>query len=84
MLWWIGKAGIDSSGQLLKSVNYAKGGWVCRYDLAKACILALDKPIIGYSAYHVIGSLSAKEYFDIDRTERELGLIFDETFERYK
>lgn len=78
-----GRAGVDPHGVPLEEVTYARGGWVCRYDLARACVLALTLPTTGYNAFHVIGSREASRRFDIERTERELGLRFDARFERY-
>jgi dTDP-4-dehydrorhamnose reductase len=50
-----------------------RGGWVCRYDLADACLKALELRPEGYAVYHVVGSRLASDRFDIARTEREFG-----------
>jgi len=34
-------------------------------------------------AFHIIGSDRAKYHFDTDRTEKELGLIFQNRFDQY-
>lgn len=78
-----GELGVDQMGRPLSEVEYARGGWVCRYDLAHACRLALAVPLRGYAAFHVVGSLEAAARFDIERTEQELGLTFGERFEGY-
>ena len=38
----------------------------------------------GYHAYHVIGSRAARDRFDIDRTERELGFRCEVEFAEYE
>jgi nucleoside-diphosphate-sugar epimerase len=78
------KTETDPSGRPLTEVKYASGGWVCRYDLANACVRALDTAISGYTAYHIIGSIQAKDSFDMERTEKELGLTFKAHFENFK
>ena len=78
-----GRAGVDPHGRPLAQVDYARGGWVCRYDLARTCVQALAYPRSGYDAFHVIGSREAAKRFDVGRTERALGFAFAERFDRY-
>ncbi|MDP9351332.1 MAG: NAD(P)-dependent oxidoreductase [Chloroflexota bacterium] len=78
-----GRAEVDPVGRPLSEVTYCRGGWVDRYDLAKACVRALAFGEGGYRAYHVIGSTEAHERFDVERTERELSLEFTHRFGRY-
>lgn len=54
---------------------------MCRYDLARACLKALELDPVGYTAFHVVGALQARQRFDIARTEKELGLAFESQFE---
>ena len=68
-----GRAKVDARGRPLETLDYTRGGWVCRHDLARACLAALRFESTGYHAFHVIGSRAARDRFDIDRTERELG-----------
>jgi len=49
-----------------------------------ACLKALDQPNSGFTAYHIIGSIQARDNFDIERTEKELGLAFKARFESFK
>ena len=79
-----GRQGVDPKGRNLANVTYCRGGWVCRYDLAQACLKALTFNSTGYTAYHIIGAKQARSHFDIDRTERELGLQFETRFENYR
>jgi nucleoside-diphosphate-sugar epimerase len=78
-----GQTDRDAKSRDLADLQYCRGGWVCRHDLAQACLLALglDKP--GYTAFHIIGASEARRYFDIDRTEKMLGLKFTNRFENY-
>ena len=73
----------DPKGRPLSQVNYCRGEWVCRYDLAQACLKALEYPQTGYNAFHIIGGHQAQTYFDIERTEHDLGLICKTHFEQY-
>ncbi|KAB2862383.1 MAG: NAD(P)-dependent oxidoreductase [Anaerolineae bacterium] len=68
-----GRRGIDPLNRPLADLNYLRGGWVCRYDLANAVVKALDYPKAAYDAFHVIGGSLGRTHFDIERTERELG-----------
>lgn len=79
-----GHDNVDSKGRPLEILDYCKGGWVSKYDLANACIKALELEQTGYSMYHVIGSTEAYGPFDVAKTERELGLIFESRFEEYR
>lgn len=78
-----GRTRLDPHGRRLTSLAYARGGWVCRYDLARACALALDFAHPGYAAFHVVGSRAARGRFDVARTERELGLCCETEFGEY-
>src|SRR5918998_315746 len=49
-----GRAGVDPHGRPLAEVDYARGGRVCRHDLARTCVQALPYPRSGYDAFHVI------------------------------
>lgn len=77
-----GETETDRRGRPLAEVEYCRGGWVCRRDLARAVLkaLAYDQP--GYSAFHVIGSAEAWGRFDLDRTEKLLGVKCRERFEK--
>ena len=78
------RAGLDPKGRPLHEVQYCRGGWTCRYDVAAACVRALSLGRLGYAAFHVIGSRSAVEHFDIERTEHELGLNWTARFDEYQ
>jgi nucleoside-diphosphate-sugar epimerase len=79
-----GKENIDPRRKSLEEVKYARGGWVCRYDLAKACLRAVEISRTGFDMYHVVGSRQARECFDIERTEEELGFKCAVQFEQYE
>jgi nucleoside-diphosphate-sugar epimerase len=76
-----GTRGVDAHGRPLAGLGYARGGWLCRYDLARACLRALRFPHSGYHAFHVVGSRVAQARFDLERTERELGFRCAMTFD---
>ena len=79
-----GRTETDLKGRPLSTLEYCRAGWVCRYDLADACLKALEFDGKGYRAFHVIGSRGARDHFDVDRTEKELGLTFRSHFEQFK
>ena len=76
-----GMYGVDAHGRSLGGLRYARGGWLCRHDLARACLQALRFPHTGYHAFHVVGS---RARFDLERTERELGFHCAVTFDQYR
>lgn len=78
-----GREGVDMRGRNLHDVHYARGGWVCRYDLAQAVVKALDYDVRGYDAFHIIGTRAARQHFDIEYTENVLGHFNDIDFARY-
>jgi uronate dehydrogenase len=69
------RQGVDAKGVPLKDLTYAKGGWVCRYDVADACLHALTFEQPGYHAFHVIGAKQARQHFDLERTEQIFGFV---------
>jgi nucleoside-diphosphate-sugar epimerase len=68
-----GRGEVDPQGRPLADLQYCRGGWVCRYDVAGAVNHALrfDQP--GYHRFDIIGAIQARDRFDIVRTETELG-----------
>jgi len=78
-----GRADVDPKGRPLADVLYARGGWVCRYDLADAVVHALNYELNGYDAFHIIGAKEAEQHFDIARTEVIFGFVPATQFEAY-
>lgn len=79
-----GRTHTDSHGRSLNDLDYCRGGWVCRYDLANACQAVLEHPQTGYRAYHIIGARPARKYFDVEQAELELGLAYQQDFREYE
>ena len=78
-----GKANLDPKGRSLDNIQYGRGSWICRYDLARAVDHALSYDMTGYDAFHIIGADAARTRFDMQRTE-EIFEFFPETrFEAY-
>jgi nucleoside-diphosphate-sugar epimerase len=48
-------------------------GFVCRYDLAEACRLALTADLEGFQPFHIMATAEGRRMFDVDRTEHLLG-----------
>lgn len=78
-----GQQQVDPTGKALSELEYCRGGWLCRYDLAAAVCQALELDTTGYSAYHVIGAIGAEKQYDIEKTARDLAMTFESRFERY-
>ncbi len=79
-----GRAGADPLGRPLASLRYCRGGWVDRGDLARAVLAALlDWQGGGYEVLNVIGSFQARQEFEMERTEQELGVVCDYGFWEY-
>lgn len=57
------------------------GSWVDRYDVARACLHALEIDHRGFDAFHLIGSPQAREKFDVARTEATLGVELTRDFD---
>jgi nucleoside-diphosphate-sugar epimerase len=79
-----GKKYIDPEGRSLAELTYCRGGWVCRYDVAKVCEKALRIIDSKFNVFHVVGSYQAKKQFNIDRTEKLLNMRIECTFEDIK
>jgi len=79
-----GKANLDPKGRPLESIQYGRGAWICRYDLARAVVHALSYDVTGYDAFHIIGAEAAKNQFDMERTEDIFGFMPETRFEGYR
>jgi hypothetical protein len=73
----------DLHGNNLENVNYCRGGWVCKHDVAKAFEKALISKLHGYNLFYVIGAYQSARYFDNRSTENILGFVCDESFSEY-
>lgn len=79
-----GRTQLDPKGRPLAELDYLRGGWVCRYDLAEAVLCALTyRGKAAYSAFHVVGAQSTRDRFDVATTERELGMTITQDFAAY-
>jgi nucleoside-diphosphate-sugar epimerase len=76
-----GIKGVAAMGTPLGKLEYCRGGWVCRHDLAEACLEALSFGAKNCHAFHNIGSRESRDHFDIERTEEKLGFRPRVTFE---
>lgn len=78
-----GRAGVDPRGRPLAEVTYLRGGWVCRYDVARAVAQAVIYDADPYAVFHIIGSESARQRFAVTLTEQALSFTIDERFTAY-
>jgi nucleoside-diphosphate-sugar epimerase len=74
----------DPRGRPLEQVQYCRGGWVCRHDLAAAIEHALRAPLRGFHVFNIVGAASARTRFDVEAAERELGFTIEQRFEAYE
>ncbi|MGH2458579.1 MAG: hypothetical protein ACRDIY_06895 [Chloroflexota bacterium] len=59
-------------------------GFVCRYDLARACALGLAVDLSGFQPFHIMATDEGERGFDLERTHRILGWRPRETFASLK
>jgi uronate dehydrogenase len=75
--------GRDQRGRPLEEVEYCRGGWVSRDDVARAFERALQARLLGFHVFNIVGSAAARERFDVGIAERQLGFSIEERFENY-
>jgi nucleoside-diphosphate-sugar epimerase len=75
-----GRAGCDPLGTPLEKLEYCRGGWVCRYDVARAVVAGLGWKGGGHEVLDVIGARAARDRFDVDRTEAVLDIRLETDF----
>ena len=78
-----GKRQTTLSGVPLSELTYCKGGWVCRYDVARAFAEAVETDFTGYHVINIIGSYQAADMFDLSTTKELLSFECEEKFLDY-
>lgn len=63
----------DRDGLPLTPDSY-RLGLVCRYDVGKACKLALEHPNLTFDIFHIMPTAEGRKHFDYERMEKVLGL----------
>jgi nucleoside-diphosphate-sugar epimerase len=58
-------------------------GWIDRFDLARACRLALEAHLIGAEVFHLVASRPGRRVFDVERATRLLDWRPQHTFDEY-
>ena len=74
---------VDPENRPLSDLEYCKGFWICRYDVAAACLHGIKNTMPGFNCYHVIGDMEAHKHFDIAKTENEFGFTPIEKFNKF-
>ena len=59
-------------------------GWVCRHDLAEACLLAAENRQITHEVLHIVGTPGAEAHCNVERAKQVLGLEFRGDLERFR
>ena len=75
-----GQRGTDLNNIRLCDVQYCRGGWVSKYDVARAFARAVECGCAGYNMFNIIGSYQAKEKFDMSNTKKVLNFKCEEQF----
>ena len=70
-------------GLPLSELSYCRGGWVCKYDVARAFAKAIEADFSGYYLLHVIGSYQAAASFDVSSAGALIGFACAERFLEY-
>ena len=75
-----GKTQTDLGGNPLSGLSYCRGGWVCRYDVARAFCMAIEADFAGYHRIDIIGSHQAHDRFDLAAARELIGFACEENF----
>jgi nucleoside-diphosphate-sugar epimerase len=59
-------------------------GWVCRHDLAEACLRAAENPQIRHEILHIVGTPGAEAHCNVERARQVLGLRFEGDLDRFR
>ena len=59
-------------------------GWVCRHDLAEACLLAAENRQIEHEILHIVGTPGAEQHCNVDRAKEVLGLEFRGDLDQFR
>ena len=78
-----GRAKTDLEGGPLAKLSYCRGGWVCRYDVARAFAKAIEADFAGYHQIDIIGSHQAANRFDLSAAKELIGFECGENFLGY-
>ena len=71
----------DPKGRSLEDLEYCRGGWVCRHDLARACLHAVPHPPPKLRLFHIVGASPGYESFRVREAEEALGFRIESRFE---
>ena len=75
-----GEKGTDLHETPLSELMYCRGGWVCKYDVARAFLSAVESDLSGYQLLNIIGSYQASDHFDLQHTKEMIGFECAEKF----
>ena len=78
-----GKAQTDLHGAPLSGLSYCRGGWVCKYDVARAFAKAIEADFAGVHKIDIIGSHQAANHFDLSAARELIGFECRENFLGY-
>jgi nucleoside-diphosphate-sugar epimerase len=61
-----------------------RNGWVCRFDLAEACRLAVENEAIDFDIFHIVGTPEADLTCNVARSREVLGLEYRGNLQQYR
>ncbi len=74
-------AKVQARGEETWQESMNTNSWIDRYDVARACLKALESDQQGFNVFHAVAAAEARGRFDVDRTERVLGIRFRRDFD---
>ena len=78
-----GKTQTTIEGGPLSELSYCRGGWVCKYDVARAFSKAVSTDFTGFHLVNVIGSFQAADMFGLSAGSNILSFECAERFLEY-
>ena len=78
------RLGIGKYRKKLKATgSLGDTGWVCRHDLAEACLLALETDKVDFDILHTVAAPGAEEFCNVERTREVLGFEYKGDIEQF-
>jgi len=78
-----GRTEKDLNGLPLSELSYCRGGWVCRYDVARAFLNSVENEFTGYHLANIVGSYQAASKLDLSISKKLINFECTEKFELY-
>ena len=85
IVWGKEETNLDSPIPL-REFDYCRGGWVALEDVVTACASALQiaPDVDSFEVLNLVGSRTARDRFDVSKTEKRLQMNFEYDFSNYE